>query len=350
MKRMASLLLCAALTVSTLTGCAGAPKKPYTPSGSGLTMEDDITPTLPPQEKPEQLLTLAYYPQRSLNPYESTDVTNRALFSLLYQGLFSVDRDYTVQPVLCKRYTVSDDMLTYVFYPEAAVFSDGSTLTAGDVAASLRAASQSTYYSGRFTHVDTIALTNGGGVSVTLNTPHENLPLLLDIPIVKQNQTGLDRPAGTGPYEFASGDGGLRLRKRADWWCEAELAIYADPITLIEAESNAHIRDQFEFADVGLVCTNPCTDTYADYRCDYELWDCENGVFLYLGCNMYSKVFSKPAVRSALTYAIDREKLASEYYRGFGRSATLPLSPEVPGTVKAWPRNTNTTKPASPRP
>lgn len=331
MKRTVALILCLALLAGAFSGCARDSGGAYVPTGSGLTPEDGTTPTqVSQEEKPEQLLTLAYYADRSLNPYQCTDYTNRTLFSLVYQGLFAVDRDYHVEPVLCGRYTVSEDLMTYTFYPADATFSDGSRLTAGDIAASLQAASESPWYSGRFTHVESIALTTGGGVTIRLNTAYENLPLLLDIPIVKQSQVDAARPIGTGPYEYASTVDGIRLHRRGSWWCEADMAVYADSIALVEAESNAQIRDQFEFYDVGLVCADPCSDTYADFRCDYELWDCENGIFLYLGCNMSSKVFSNKAVRSALTYAIDRDKLSTEYYRSFGRPATLPVSPRSP--------------------
>ena len=45
---------------------------------------------------------------------------------------------------------------------------------------------------------------------------------------------------------------------------------------------------------------------------------------------MFSQVFSNATVRSALTYAIDRDRIVSDYYRGFARSATLPASPSSP--------------------
>ena len=333
MKRIAALALALSLAAGSLTGCSSRQTvDSYTPTGSGLTSETGSTrPTGTAATDSEQSLTMVYYPDRSLNPYTRTDYTNRALFSLIDQGLVSVDRDYQVQPVLCGRYSVSQDLKSYVFYPvSGATFSDGSALTAADVAASLKAASESPYYSGRFLHVQSIALTSGGGVSVTLDTACENLPMLLDIPIVQQSQVAAAQPLGTGPYVFASAAGAARLNRRTGWWCQAEMATKADFISLTVAESNAQIRDQFEFYDVGLVCADPCSDTYADYRCDYELWDCENGVFLYLGCNLSSEVFSNATVRSALTYAIDREKLSLDYYRSFGRPASLPISPRSP--------------------
>lgn len=302
------------------------------PTGDGLTWEEDYTG--PVQTKPtqpqDQALTLTYYPERSMNPYLCTDFTNRALFSLLYQSLFVVDRNYHVEPMLCSRYTVSDDMRSYTFYTEAATFSDGSVMTATDVASSLLAAKEGEFYKGRFLHVTEITLTSDGGVTVQLDTPCVDLPVLLDVPIVKHSDTGADIPLGTGPYILQSGAMGSWLTRRANWWCKAEMKVTAPSIALINAQSNPQIRDEFQFGELDLVCADPGSDRYADYRCDYELWDCENGIFLYLGCNMVSQVFSDPNVRAALTHAINRDALADTYYRGFARSAILPASPLSP--------------------
>ena len=331
MKRILSLLLSAVLTAGLLCGC-GSNSSPYVPTGDGLTWDEDYTgPTVAHKtEVSEQSLKLTYYPDRSMNPLQCTDFTNRTLFSLLYQSLFTVDRSYHIEPLLCSRYHVSQDMKTYTFYVENATFSDGSTLTAEDVLATLLAAKESTIYSGRFQYISQLALSQDGGVTVTLSTPMENLPILLDIPILKQSQLEADLPLGTGPYYLDATAQAPLLRRNDNWWCKAELLITAPAITLTAATSEAGIRDQFEFEGLSLVCADPGSDRYADYRCDYELWDCENNIFLFLACNMNSKVFSNQAVRSALIRAIDRDSLVEDYYRGFARSAILPASPLSP--------------------
>ena len=135
---------------------------------------------------------------------------------------------------------------------------------------------------------------------------------------------------GTGPYSLVSTITGGRLVRRSNWWCQAELPVDLPYITLVEATSNAQIRDEFEYRDLDLVCADPGSGLYADFRCDYELWDCENGYFLYLACKPDSKVFSYDGVRAALTYAIDRDYLVETYYRGHARSACLPASPQSP--------------------
>ncbi len=324
MKRLLAIIFCALI----LAGCAGQGGA-YVPTGDGLHQDTPTVPTLPPPEQ-EQQLTLVYYPDKSLNPYTSTDFTNRALFPLVYQGLFSVDDSYEVTPILCKNYKVNKDMTVYTFYLEPATFSDGTPLLAADVVASLQAAQSGKAYSGRFAQIKAVWEADDGGVVVTTQTPYENLPILLDIPIVKAAEVDALRPLGTGAYYFEDSIAGLRLCRRTDWWCYGSLPVTASNIPLRQATSPSQIRDSFQFENVSLVCADPGSDTYADFRCDYELWDCENGIFLYLGCNMESTVFSNASVRAALTHGIDRDSLTEQFYRGFARSATLPASPQSP--------------------
>ena len=328
MKRIVPIFLCTAMIFSLLTGC-NTPEDPYVPTGDGLSAtvtgqpEDDSRPE-------QQPIKLVYDPEHPLNPYQATSMTNRVLLSLVYQGLFAVDRSSKVSPILCESYNVSADMKTYTFYVADALFSDGTALTAEDVAASLRAAQKSVWYGGRLRHVSAISC-YGEAVVVELSTALENFPILLDIPIVKASQVDAERPLGTGPYRY-DGD---QLRRQAGWWCQAALSVHSDTIALVAAQTASQIRDSFEFQGTSLVCADPSARDYVEFHNDYELWDCENGLFLYLVCNSKSSVFSNDTLRAALTYAIDRDSLAETYYRGFARSATLPCSPQSPHYISS---------------
>ena len=328
MKRIWALTLCLALFAGLL-GC-DIEKGPYMPTGDGLYDDSFTQPSTTRPQNKEQSLALTYYPEESLNPYQATDYTNRVLMPLVYQGLFQVDSKYNAVPILCSGYRTSRDLKTYTFYLEDATFSDGSAVTAADVVASLQAAKESQRYKGRLGYISAITVTDDGGVEIKLSTSYENLPLLLDIPIVKADQVSAERPLGTGPYYYEERLTGLYLLRRTDWWCSADLIVTASYIPLIQAESNAQIRDNFEFGAVSLVCTDPGSPYYVDFHSDYELWACENNVFLYIGCNDKSTVFSNKALRQALTHAIDREKLVETYYLGFAQATTLPASPNSP--------------------
>lgn len=335
MKKILLLLLCAAMLLSVFSGCA-AEDTPYVPTGDALAPEDaDVNATHPEEEGAPQEFSLAYFDNRSMNPITATDFTNRALFSLIYQGLFFINSKNEPVPILCKNYKHSTDYRTFTFFlMDNATFSDGTPVTVEDALATYTAALKSSYYSGRFVHVKEVLISDEGGLSFKLSNPLADFPLLLDVPIIKASQIEAEHPLGTGPYLFEDSLTGAQLRRNRAWWCSGSaqgMVVTADSIPLIAAESTTQIRDEFEFGNVGVVCTDPFSDSYADYRCDRELWTCENGLLLYIGCNVaYSEVFSDDALRAALTYAIDRKVLAEDHYKGFAQTTTLLCSPSSP--------------------
>lgn len=323
MKRICVVLLCAAML---LCGCSAQHSGDATmPTYFGDT--NDTAPNSPGAET--KALSMIYDPSEQLNPYKSENTANRALFSLVYQGLFSVNREYDAEPVLCQGYSVTSDLKTYTFYLAKALFSDGSAVTAADVVASLNTAMESRWYGGRLQQVKSISA-YGEAVVIELKNAMAELPLLLDIPVVKAAEVDAAHPVGTGPYRLEIAGDTAVLRRQAAWWCNGTLPVYGDTIPLVKGESQAQIRDAFEFEGVSLVVSDPGSDRYADFRSDYELWSAENGKMLYLVCNEKSKVFSDPAIRRALTHAIDRELIAEEYYQSIARPASLPASPASP--------------------
>ena len=330
MKKIISILLCLCMVLPLLTGCRTEDPESYVPTGDAIAVEE--------AEQVQQVTTdgtqsfsLAYYPQEGLDPIYCTDYTNRVIFPLVYQSLFSVSRDNEVTPILCEAYQVSADLRTYTFTMNSkATFSDGTPVTAEDAASSLHGAWNSDYYSGRFTHVDHIYAADSKTLIVGLTQACGDLPRLLDIPIVKRKEN-VEIPLGSGPYVLGGTEGNRYLYRRSNWWCSSnDLLITADRISLKAAETVVDVRDYFEFYDTGVVCTDPGSDRYTEYRCDYELWDCETGIFVYLGFNLYSDLFQNVSVRQAILKGIDRQKLSDTYYRGFAFPTELPASPNSP--------------------
>lgn len=332
MKRLLSLLLAAALMLPVFSGCSKKiDNSGYVATGNAILMEGQDPEDIMPEEEDHQELTLAYYPDRKLNPLFGSDYTNRVLMSLMYQGLFAVDNQKNVTPILCSGYRVSANNKTWTFYldPEA-TFSDGSRVTVQDVIATYEKAQENDYYKNRFYHFISIEASDDGGIVFYLDTPYQNLPLLLDIPIVKAADVEAEHPRGTGPYVFVESAGGASLQRVSNWWCgNLKIPATDEYISLVEVSSPAEVRDEFQFGDVSVVCTNPMSDSFAEYRCDYELWEIESGYFMYIGCNIfYSDFFEDGTLRTFLTYAIDRATLAEDTYNGLVDTVTLPCSPK----------------------
>lgn len=335
MKRLLAGILCLSLLCGLCAGCGTKEEEAYVPTGDAILLDGE-EPTEEVDATEEESLVLAYYPNRSMNPLIAMNFSNRVLFSLIYQGLFAYNSQNQTVPILCSKYRVSPDNMIYTFYLDSkATFSDGTRVTIGDVIASYDAARESDYYKGRFTHIIEYKLREDEGLTFYLDTPYENFPLLLDIPIVKASEVGAEHPLGTGPYEFHAGEDGADMTRVEKWWCndrKVKLSTRAKTIQVIEATSQSQLRDEFEFGDLNLACADPLLDSYGEYRCDFELWEVDNGVMVYLAVNtLYSDYFKDTDVlRKALTYAIDREKINEDNYRGMGRPSTLITSPGSP--------------------
>ena len=130
-----------------------------------------------------------------------------------------------------------------------------------------------------------------------------------------------------GPYCFVSEH---QLERFADWWQDASPIADFSSISLYAATTSADIRDHFEYEDVNLVRTDPNSSAYVNFHNDYELWNDTTTIMQYVGYNLNSNVFSNYGLRSAITYAIDREKIVTEQTGGFAAAAVLPCSPNAP--------------------
>jgi len=370
LKRYLVKLTAIVLSLLLLSGCSGISMESIGDFLSGSNAEESETPepeitpeqdTAEPDEKQEMaaesvmsaaeapdILRLSYQESYGLNPFTTVSLSNRTILSLLYEPLFLVNDRFQAEPVLATGMEVSEDGLTTtVSLRQDVKFHNGKRMTANDVLYSYQLAKESDYYGNRFIHVDSVDVKNSHTIVITTDTSYEDISLLLDFPIVREGTSGpipvdeedeeaeaeipqLDPstlvPEGTGPFVY---DESYSLRRFADWWQEDYFLGY-NAAALTSCTTAADIRDQFEYGQVNLVCTDPSSAAYATYHSDLELWSCPTTVMQYIGFNQNDKVFGVDAVRACVTYVINREEIVAEDLGGFALAASLPASPLSP--------------------
>lgn len=373
MKKKLSLLLAAALIATLLTGCAGktldtswlAERFRSVTSRSEAASDDtpassgESTQVAPVTETSNTLSSygLAYQAEYGLDPYDCMSLNNRVLLSFLYEPLFAVTRDFEVRPVLAEGYDVSGDgMTTTVYLRRGVTFHDGSAFTARDAVRSIEQARGSDYYGSRFYALSSVTAADDYMLVLTTSVAYECLPLLLDVPITRDTSADAapdtpssddsaepeedgapesdvsasavsDVPIGTGPYRWVSA---ARLERFSAWWQDTAPLADFPSITLYDADTAADIRDHFEYEDVNLVLTDPNSSAYVSFHNDYELWNGTTTVMQYIGYNLTGNVFSNYGLRSAITYAIDRDTLVGDLTGGFATAASLPCTSDAP--------------------
>lgn len=316
-----ALLLALILTAGLLCGCKTEPELIPT------TEQTETAQTEPEPTDTASEFGLAYVAEYGMNPYRCTCLTNRPIISLVFEGLFTVNENFQPEPLLCDKFAVSEDGLTYLLtLRQDARFSDGSPVTAQDAVSSLRAASNSAYYGDRFHFVRAFSVADTYTVKIDLKTPYETLPLLLDVAVCKDGTVDNPKPIGSGPFRMTASD--RRLNRVEDWWQEKTPVIDSPYVTLQNTKKPIEVRDSFEFGTTNLVLADPNSAASVGYRCDYELWNCNTTVMQYLGFNLGRSAFSSRELRRAVTWLVDRDTVCAKLYNGFAMPAALPCSPQ----------------------
>lgn len=303
--------------VLLLCGCAQEGKGPGT-------SQSVPAPSAAPTPDRKAPFALAYDDTAPLDPLANTNALNLMLAGLVYEGLFELDEAFVAQPLLCASYAFSENCTVWNFTlrPDA-VFSDGTPLTPAHVAASLNAARNSDLYSARLAQILSVTA-DEQSVTVTLATPNGSLPALLDIPITIPGNEG-EPPLGTGNYRFSAQGSEFSLTKNPHRRQETDL-----PVSSIPLRATSTVDQRIAAFDAGLitaVTSDPTASTALGYSCSYETWSSPTTSMLYLGFHCQSDFCSDPALRQAISLAVDRSALVNFPLSGHADPTPIPVSP-----------------------
>ncbi len=280
------------------------------------------------QEEPVTLpasFSLPYAPDQTLDSITCPDGMQQVVGGLLYEGLFQLSPSLEPQEVLCSGYTYDAETFTYVFTLRSGVlFSDGSPLTAQDVAQTLQRAKSSSRYGARLSQVSSISA-GQESVTVVLSRANTGFPALLDIPIVKASTASAAVPVGTGPYAFAQDGGSARLERNTHWWKGSALPV--DTISLSAAADRDTMLYQFTSHEVQLITADLTGTEPVSVTGSIHFQDADTTILHYIGFNTQKAPFDNQALRSALSLGINRASIISAFLSGHGASAQSPVSP-----------------------
>ncbi len=316
--------VCAAGTLF-LSGC--------TPLTQGQTTGDEQAVQQPAQtgaqDAPQSKATfgLAYYANEKVNPVLSVSRINRILCEALYEGLFVLDGSFTPQPMLCESY--SGDGVNWMFTLKQGVkFWSGNALRASDVVYSYQTAmknSASPYYN-RLQQVQSVSASDDRTVHIKLKSPNTSLLRLLDVPVFRQGTEGDVFADGTGPYQPQS-DGSIRWLVPFASWREGALTVFPK-IDLISTTRADAVVTSFETGDISMTRADRISATPATFKGAAEVYQTRTTDLHYLGVNYGRAPYHIGAVRQAISYALDRDRLCSTQLQSFADPAVLPVNPQ----------------------
>lgn len=323
MQNTAQKLILLLLILVLLSGCGGAGEQTdpradlpeiYDPVASGTEVKE--------RQASDQLFSLNYDPNADMNPIRAKSSANMQFWSLMYDSVFIVNPDWSVSSEVVTEWE-SEDYVWWVFHVDTSIpFSDGTTLTAADVAYSIQRAQQTEYYGERLSCIYGISAFGTDQFAISTKYANSQLPALLNIPIIKSGEYFEDFPSGSGPYMLSEDHDCLVLFPENRHASEMPI----DTIYLRDCMDVSNKIRAFEDASLDLVTNDPTGMYNMGYgSCETRYYDTSNMHFV--GFNMESKYFSSFAARCAVGYAIDRESIVNNIMSGCGVETILPVHP-----------------------
>lgn len=321
LKRALAVLLLAALSLSA-AGCANWEEMddPLGELSEFYSQENEQ-----PEPEPLTSFTLPYFAGESLDPITATEKVQIAVGALLYEKLFELDEHFVLRPLLAERCTYDAAARTYTLTLRSGVtFSDGTPLTARDVAASLERARSSARYAARLAEVSSVRV-QGDAVLIAMSEELSTLAWRLDIPIVKAGTESAAVPTGTGPYVFTKTDSGAYLETSPNWWQHQTLPLQR--IALQHCKDRDTMLYAFSSREIQLLPLDLTGTGASGVSGSGDYTDAPTTVMQFLGFNTRRAPFNDGALRQAVSRAIDRQGLVDSCLLGHGSAAQFPVSP-----------------------
>lgn len=329
-------------------------------------IQDGLIPASDPQKNPEAakkrtdtFVSGLQSPEGVFNPYFYQNGWDGNVTNVLFAPLVDYDENGKLAPRLAEKWETSDDQLTYTFYLRPNLkFSDGSPLTAEDVAFTLTLLHDPAY-DGK-TDI-TLANIKGGkaykeGTAETVEGIQVIDPLTIQITTEKVSTLALpligghvlskayygkdyrkgyldgvkslhDKPMGAGPYRLVKFVKGQEVQFVANpHYYEGKPAIENMIFKVTTNDTNLQYLKVGE-TDYDRFVAN--RDNFEQLKAlgfaNIEIFTATSYVFLDLNHN--SPRLQDKRVRQALYYGLDRQTFVDILYQGFGQVANVPVSP-----------------------
>ena len=262
-----------------------------------------------------------------LTPLEPKERDIMSLYALMYESLVVIDDNGIPQPHLCESWTETGGGKTWTFtLRENLTFSDGTPLTAHDVAASGQYildlannadAADNGFYANIKYLVSSFKARDERTVEVKAKRQYYGILYAMTFPVVPQSQVGMANPVGSGPYVMTGFEPSsfMLLNANENWW---QTTPQVKEITVTFYTNNKDMITAYEYGRVDTVFTRSVAA--AQYRSGNTSLSIKYSTrqleVLLLSHRERSFPLDSLNVRKAIRYAINKELISQNVYMG----------------------------------
>lgn len=360
-KKLASLTAGLLATMMLLTSCGGGKKVDTSKKDVAEVIKATNPSKLPDASKnrKDTLIVGTTAPSGKFNPIYSDSVYDSWVAGLVFEGLISNDEQGNPTPLIAKEWKVSEDGKTYTFTLNQGVkFSDGTELTAEDVAFTYTAICDPSYdgpradavsklvgykeynedKEGKVKEVSGIKVIDKYTISFTLTEP--KAPAIYDFGYgimpkhiynfekgnIKPLKDKFLTPVGAGPYLLKSYKAGQEIvfEKNKNYWRgEPKIAQIIMKVT----NSDTSVQElSAGNVDIDKIETKPEVIDSVKKAEFIDIYSYPANAYRYIGLNLRDEKFKDKKVRQALAYGLNRKALVDGFYKGLADVCNAPVS------------------------
>lgn len=314
---MRSRQLFALIGIALLISCGGEKKGG---GGGGGTSKDTL------------VIALLSGPT-NLDSRVGADNASGRIFDLCYSGLVKVTPDFGYAPDVAEKWETPDDKTIIFHLNPNAKFQNGQPLKASDVKwtyDSMMDPNFVTSKKGGYSAVDHIEAPDDHTVIFKLKEPNPGIFDNLTVGILpKGADTNVykTKPIGAGPYKVVDfrADDRVVLEAFDQWHGGAPKIKHVIVRTIPDATTRVlELRRGSINFEVNAIPFENVAEF--DGKPDYKIVKTSGSVYQYIAINMRDPILSKPAVRKAIHYAIDRERIIRDIQRGYAKPTDTMLA------------------------
>ncbi len=329
-KKLLSLVLACCMLALFVAGCTTKDNGPGTPDDTAADPSASE-----PAAKPKDSVTLVISgdPQ-SFDPTKTAMGGNLAVTYQIYDALFQLKNDHSLENRLAQNYTVAEDGMTYSFeLVQGVKFHNGEELKAGDVVFTIHHYKDSAFSQRYVSAIESVTATGDYTFEIktiaptaTFLTDLANVGIMNQKAVTEGGEAYSDNPVGTGPYQFVKYQPGVQIElTRFDDYYRGPASIKDVIYRVITDDNTATVSLRTGEVDAGSFALTSYDEVVSDPNLVAHEW-LSTGI-VYFTMNHEVAPFDNKLVRQALNYAVDRDFILQTDAEGFGL-ATGEMLPE----------------------
>lgn len=272
----------------------------------------------------------------TINPILSNNRNVQEISRLLYEPLLTLDKNYKLEECLAQEWSKTGDTSYVIKIKQNVKWQDGSNITAKDVQFTIDTLKYTqSIYSYNVMHIANAEVIDNYTIKLNLDSNVSFFEYNLTFPILSKtyyegedfsNTQKNTMPLASGMYKIESNNGStITLKKNTNYWNIKNKDSKIETIMINLYSSMGEAYNNFKLGNIDILTTqNTDVEQYIGTM-GYNKKEYIGREHDFIAMNCENNLLSRPEIRKAVAYAVDKSGIMSSVYKGKYYITNFPL-------------------------